>query len=130
MLVMVRVSVALVLVVDDEFSVAEVLESILEDAGHEVLTGSNGREALQHASKRRPDLVLLDFMMPIMGGSSVVEAMREDPALCNIPVVIMSSLPESTISESVSGMYAAFLRKPFKLKAVIDVVDAVLGRKN
>jgi CheY-like chemotaxis protein len=98
--------------------------------GHEVITESNGREALQHASKRRPDLVLLDFMMPIMGGSSVVEAMREDPALCNIPVVIMSSLPESTISESVSGMYAAFLRKPFKLKAVIDVVDAVLGRKN
>jgi CheY-like chemotaxis protein len=130
MLVMVRVSVALVLVVDDEFSVAEVLESILEDAGHEVITESNGREALQHASKRRPDLVLLDFMMPIMGGSSVVEAMREDPALCNIPVVIMSSLPESTISESVSGKYAAFLRKPFKLKAVIDVVDAVLGRKN
>ncbi len=99
MLVVVRVSVALVLVVDNEFSVVEVLESILEDAGHEVITESNGQQALRRANKRRPDLVLLDFMMPIMGGSAVLEAMREDPALCNIPVVIRSSLPESTISD-------------------------------
>lgn len=49
---------------------AQVLESILEDAGHEVITESNGRQALQRANKRRPDLVLLDFMMPIMGGLS------------------------------------------------------------
>jgi DNA-binding response OmpR family regulator len=65
-----------------------------------------------------------------MAGPSMLKAMREDPALCNVPTVIMSSLPESTVSESIPGMYAAFLRKPFKLKAVVDAVDAVLGRKN
>jgi CheY-like chemotaxis protein len=122
--------VALILVVDDEFSVAEVLESILEDAGHEVVTASNGRQGLQRANERQPDLILLDFMMPLMGGPSMLKEMREEPALRDIPTVVMSSLPESTISESVPGMYAAFLRKPFKLKAVVDVINAVLGQKN
>src|SRR5439155_2597490 len=128
MCVTVRISVALILVVDDEFSVAEVLESILADVGHEVVTAANGRQGLERANERMPDLVLLDFMMPILSGESMLRAMRENPAFCNIPVVIMSSLPESNISESAKGMYAAFLRKPFRRKAVVDTVDAVLGR--
>jgi len=102
--------VALILVVDDEFSVAEVLESILVDVGHEVVTAANGRQGLERAEERTPDVVLLDFMMPILSGASMLKAMREDPALCNIPVVIMSSLPESNLSESAKSMYAAFLR--------------------
>jgi CheY-like chemotaxis protein len=128
MRVTVRVSVALILVVDDEFSVAEVLESILVDVGHEVVTAANGRQGLERAEERVPDVVLLDFMMPILGGASMLQAMRENPALRNTPVVIMSSLPERTISEAAKGMYAAFLRKPFRRKAVLDIVDAVLNR--
>ena len=101
---------ALILIVDDEFSVAEVLEAILAEVGHEVVTAANGRQGLERANERMPDLVLLDFMMPILSGESVLRAMRENPALCNIPVVIMSSLPESNLSESAKSMYAAFLR--------------------
>jgi CheY-like chemotaxis protein len=123
-----RVNVALILVVDDEFSVAEVLETVLTDAGHEVVTAANGQQGLERANERPPDLVLLDFIMPIMGGPSMLKVMREDPRLREVPAVIMSSLPESTISESAKGMYTAFLRKPFKLKTVVDVVSAVLGR--
>jgi len=127
MRVTVRISVALILVVDDEFSVAEVLESILVDVGHEVVTAANGRQGLERAEERPPDIVLLDFMMPILGGASMLQALRKNPALRNIPVVIMSSLPERTISETAKGMYAAFLRKPFRRKAVLDIVNAVLG---
>jgi CheY-like chemotaxis protein len=126
---MVRVSVALILVVDDEFGVAEVLETILADVGHEVVTAANGRQALERAKERLPDLVLLDFMMPIMDGPSVLKAMRKAPALRNIPAVIMSSLPESAISKSVGGMYAAFVRKPFRLNTVLDTVNVVLGQQ-
>jgi CheY-like chemotaxis protein len=122
--------VALILIVDDEFSVAEVLESILADAGHEVVTAANGRQGLERASGKLPDLVLLDFMMPVMSGPSMLKAMRRDPALRNVPAVIMSSLPESTIAETAKGMYAAFLRKPFRLKTVVDIVNAVLTRDN
>ena len=117
---------AVILVVDDEFSVAEVVESILTDAGHEVITASNGRQGLERAEERRPDLVLLDFMMPIMSGPGMLKAMRAHPALRDIPAIIMSSLPEGTVSQSAKGTYAAFLRKPFKVRAVVDIVDAVL----
>jgi len=122
--------VALILVVDDEFSVAEVLQSVLADAGHEVVTAVNGGQGLALLGKRRPDLVLLDFMMPIMDGPAMLKAMKEDPAYRNVPAVVMSSLPESAVAEAASGMYAAFLRKPFKLAAVIDTVRTVLGQQS
>jgi CheY-like chemotaxis protein len=120
--------VALILVVDDEFSVAEVLESVLADAGHDVVTAINGRQGLERLKERLPDLVLLDFMMPIMDGSAMLKAMREEPGYRNIPAVVMSSLPESAVLEAAKGRYTAFLRKPFKLGAVIDIVNALLGR--
>lgn len=117
---------ALILIIDDEFSVAEVVEAILTDAGHEVITASNGRQGLERAKEKRPDLVLLDFMMPIMSGPSMLEALREEPGLRDIPVVIMSSLPESTVSQSAQGAYAGFLSKPFKICDVMDTVNGVL----
>jgi len=120
--------VALILVVDDEYGIAEVLEAVLADAGHEVVTAMNGRQGLERLRERRPDLVLLDFMMPIMDGSAMLKAMGEEPAYRDIPAVIMSSLPESAVAEAARGTYAAFLRKPFKVGAVIDLVNAVLGR--
>ena len=125
-----RIRVALILVVDDEFSVAEVLQSALADAGHEVVTAINGRQGLELLGKRRPDLVLLDFMMPIMDGPAMLKAMKEDPAYRNVPVVVMSSLPESAVAEATRGMYTAFLRKPFKLAAVTNTVKTVLARRN
>lgn len=119
---------ALILVVDDEFSVAEVLESILTDAGHEVVTAINGRQGLDRLKERLPDLVLLDFMMPIMDGPAMLEAMRQEPQYSALPAVVMSSLPERTIAAAAPGMYTAFLRKPFKLGAVLDVIKDVLER--
>ncbi len=118
---------ALILVVDDEFSVAEVLQSVLADAGHEVMTAVNGQQGLELLGAKRADLVLLDFMMPIMDGPAMLKAMKQDPAYRNIPAVVMSSLPESTVAEAARGTYAAFLRKPFKLAAVTDIVKTVLS---
>jgi CheY-like chemotaxis protein len=125
----VRVSVALILVVDDEFSIAEVVESILLDAGHEVVTAANGQQGLERLRDRLPNLVLIDFMMPIMDGPAMLEAMKENPAYSNIPAIVMSSLPEGAIGEAVKARSAAFLRKPFKLRTVVNVVDRVLRRQ-
>jgi CheY-like chemotaxis protein len=122
--------VALILVVDDEFSVAEVIQSALADSGHEVVMAVNGRQGLERISERPPDLVIVDFMMPIMDGPAMLGAMRQDPVHRDIPAVIMSSLPESAVAQAARGMYAAFLRKPFKLAAIVGVVKTVLGRRN
>jgi CheY-like chemotaxis protein len=122
--------VALILVVDDEYSIAEVLETALADAGHEVVTAMNGRQGLERIRERRPDLVLLDFMMPVMDGPAVLKALREDPAQRDLPAIVMSSLPESVVAAAAKGAYTAFLRKPFRLAAVVQVVDAALnGRR-
>ena len=103
-----------VLVVDDEFGIAELFDAILTDEGHRVLTAINGRHGLELLAQERPDLVFLDYMMPVMDGAAMLRAMAADPALPAVPVVMMSSMPEATVAERCSG-YVTFLRKPFKI---------------
>ena len=118
---------ATILIVEDEFGIAEVLESVLVDAGHDVVTAINGKQGLERLSEKPPQLVLLDFMMPILDGPGMLRAMKNDPAYRDIPAVLMSSLPESAIAEAASGLYSGFLRKPFKLHAVIEVINGILN---
>ena len=116
---------ATVLVVDDEFGIAELFDAILTDEGHRVLTAINGRHGLEMLAKDRPDLVFLDYMMPVMDGAATLRALAADPMLTAIPVVVMSSLPEATVAERCSG-YAAFLRKPFKIAEVVALAERLL----
>ena len=118
---------ATILVVEDEFGIAEVLASALSDAGHNVLTAINGKQGLERLKEGHPELVLLDFMMPVLDGPAMVQAMRADPESNAIPIIIMSSLPESSIAEAVSGMYVGFIRKPFKLRTVTEMINRVLN---
>jgi CheY-like chemotaxis protein len=116
-----------VLVVDDEFGVAEVLQSILEDEGYRVVTAINGKQALTRLVEHTPDLILLDYMMPIMDGTQTVAAIRQDPALKNIPVILMSSLEEAAVRETCTD-YDTFLRKPFRAMAVLRLVAELLSQ--
>jgi len=118
---------ATILVVEDEFGIAEVLASILTDAGHTVVTAINGRQGLDRLNEIRPQLVLLDFMMPVLDGPAMLRIMRSSPEAHGIPAIIMSSLPEPAVAEAVSGMYSGFIRKPFKLRTVTEMVDHILN---
>jgi CheY-like chemotaxis protein len=117
---------ATVLVVDDEFGIVDVLETILTDEGYRVLTACNGKQGLARLSAEQPDVVLLDFMMPILGGAEMLRAMAAEPAYQRIPVVMISSLREDVIAQRCIG-YAAFLHKPFRVAAVLSTVARVLG---
>jgi CheY-like chemotaxis protein len=116
-----------VLIVDDEFGVAEVLQSILEDEGYRVVTAINGKQGLTRLAEVHPDLVMLDFMMPIMDGSKMLASMRADPAFAQVPVVMMSSLDEASVRES-STQYTVFMRKPFRAAHVVQLVAKLLAR--
>ena len=83
---------ATVLVVDDEFGIAELFVAILADAGHRVLTANNGRQGLAVLSQERADLVFLDCMMPVMDGAAMLAAMAADPLLRAIPVAVKSAM--------------------------------------
>jgi DNA-binding response OmpR family regulator len=110
-----------IVIIDDEFNLADVLAAALTDVGFRVHTASNGVQGLEIVSEYVPDLVILDFMMPLLDGSSVLRAMRSDDRLASIPVLMMSSLPESAIQDRCPG-YFAFLRKPFDLDTVLSAI--------
>jgi CheY-like chemotaxis protein len=117
---------ATVLVVDDEFGIVDVLETILTDEGYRIITASNGRQGLVRLAEEKPDVILLDFMMPILGGAEMLREMAAVPAHQRIPVIIMSSLGEQAVAERCKG-YAAFLHKPFRAAAVLSTIARVLG---
>ena len=115
-----------VLVVDDEFGIVDVLETILIDEGYRVLTARNGKQGLESLATERPDVVLLDFMMPILGGVEMLAAMMAEPAYRHIPVIMISSLGEDVLAKKCTG-YVAYLRKPFRATAILSTIDRVLG---
>ena len=116
---------AVILVVDDEIGIANLLTDVLSDEGHRVLVAVNGREALKRAEEERPDLVITDYMMPVMDGAQLIKAMADQPDLREVPVFLMSSAPEPAIQDKCSG-YARYVRKPFRIYDVIDLVTQAL----
>jgi len=115
-----------VLIVEDEALLAMMLEDLLHDEGFEVSTAGNGKEGLATLREDRPDVVLLDMMMPVMDGPAMLRAMEADTALAGIPVIIISSLPEQTVRERVDG-YAAYLRKPALSQSLLATISDVLA---
>ena len=120
--------VARILVVEDEFGIAEVLQSALTDAGHDVVLAINGKQGLERMKETRPDLVILDFMMPVLDGPGMLGVMRSAPEFGGIPAILMSSLPESAVMQEAGGMYDRFLRKPFSLRMVLEIVNNIRAR--
>jgi CheY-like chemotaxis protein len=121
------VTVRTVLIVEDEWAIADWLEVLLSENGHNVLVAGNGREALDILHRETPDLVLTDFMMPFIDGAGLIAAMQEKPATRTIPVVVMTSLTESVVRERVAG-YRAYLRKPFREADLMKIVDGILAK--
>ena len=114
-----------VLIVEDEFAIAELLEMVMTDEGYRVLTAANGRQGLQClAEGPHPDLVLSDYMMPILDGAEMLRAMQATELQRDIPCIVMSSIPGATVQEPIRN-YAAFVRKPFQLAAMIELVATI-----
>jgi CheY-like chemotaxis protein len=118
---------ATVLIVEDEFAIADLLEMALTDEGYRVVLAANGRQGLERlAEGPHPDLVISDYMMPILDGVGLIQAMRKSKAQCEIPCIIMSSMPEANVRERIGG-YAAFVRKPFQLASVVRLVATIVN---
>nr|WP_246513026.1 response regulator [Azospirillum picis] len=114
--------------VEDEFGIAAVLGSILEEEGYRVLVAANGRQALNRLAEEAvaPDLVVTDFMMPVLDGIGLARALRADPAWQDIPIIMMSAVPELTVKRDFTD-YVAYLRKPFSVPLFLHRVAAILS---
>ena len=109
---------AAILVVDDEPAITALLSEVLEIAGYDALTATNGRTALAIARREHPALVLTDRLMPEVDGIEVVRRLRASPVTNDIPVVLMSSTRPT--HEQIDDI--PFLPKPFDLDEVLTVI--------
>jgi CheY-like chemotaxis protein len=116
-----------ILVVDDELGSAEVLSLILEEEGYKAYCAVNGRQALSQARDVVPDLIIVDYMMPLMNGAELSRELRADPQFVDTKIVLNSGLPEAAIREQFDG-YDAFLRKPFKVETLLELIQRFIGR--
>jgi len=119
----------LILVVDDDIAVAETIERTLLMAGHEVEVTHRGADALEAARQKRPDLVVLDIMMPGMSGIDVCRHLRANPEMQRVPILFLTAKGE--IADKIEGFEAGaddYLTKPFDLRELDLRVKALLRR--
>ena len=120
---------ATILIIEDSIIQAEMLRRLLVGAGYEVLTASSGREAIETIRCRRPDLVLLDLMLPDIDGFGVCEILRRTANTATIPIVILSAW-STTDSRHVGLELGAldYVTKPFSPKDLVFRVSRLLQR--
>jgi CheY-like chemotaxis protein len=111
-----------ILIVEDEHDIRVVLTEILEDEGYSVDSVPNGLEALAFLQEHHPQLILLDLGMPVMTGWEFRDQQQRDPALADIPVILMSATPY--LNRTASALRAAdCLDKPIELNALLDMIE-------
>lgn len=121
-----------VLCIEDEGDILELLKIILERDGFECITALGGIDGVQKAASERPDLILLDLMMPDMNGWEVLKHLQEDETLKYIPVIILTvkdRYSEPDIDRKVGDM-AALMTKPFEFSKLTQRVRDILGMES
>jgi diguanylate cyclase (GGDEF)-like protein len=123
-------SSATILVADDEPINRALIQRRLERAGYHVLTAQNGREALDKARSERPDLVILDVMMPVMDGLEACQMIKADEAVRDTPVIFLSARDETEVKVNGLSLGANdYISKPFKAEELLARVYVALRLK-
>jgi PleD family two-component response regulator len=119
----------LVMIADDEPTIRELLEMLLQDEGYNVCSAANGRELVQLAQQRVPDLILVDLNMPYMDGFAAIQHMRADPRTAHVPMLILTA--QSQVQEVVAGFKTGaddYIIKPIDIPVLLARITAHLRR--
>jgi DNA-binding response OmpR family regulator len=114
-----------ILIVDDEKQMVEMLQMRLEQNGYEVIPAYNGQDALEKAKIQKPQLIILDHMMPVMDGFTFYRLTRQDPIISSIPVIILTGRGKMRDSFE-SFAVDAFLSKPFDDAELLQTIRSLL----
>ncbi len=115
-----------ILIVDDEPDILKVVQFRLSRRGYEVILATNGKEALEKIAQEKPDLVLLDVIMPVLDGLEVCKRLKEDESLKKIPVVMLTA--QGTVNEEklLSTHADGWIKKPFDPEELFQAVERFL----
>ena len=118
-----------ILFVDDEEDIREVVKLRLETNGYVVDTAGSGEEAIRKVASNRPDLMILDVMMPGMDGLAVLKKIRKDEIDTHLPIIILTAKRKKMIGdlfelENIQG----FIEKPFESAMLLDIIKKTLSR--
>ncbi len=118
-----------ILIVEDEKTLLETLAYNLEQEGYKVLTAEDGEEALKIVRRKKPDLIVLDIMLPVLDGLAVCRLIRKDPEVAHIPVIMLTA--RGTQGDKMVGLDSGaddYVTKPFGLGEFLARIRAVLRR--
>lgn len=117
-----------ILIVDDEKNIAISVDYLLRREGYQVSVAHDGEEGLQLIRRERPDLVLLDIMMPRLNGFQVCEQVRADPALAGTRIIMLTAKGRDAEKEKGLALGAdAYITKPFSTRELVSQVKALLA---
>jgi CheY-like chemotaxis protein len=115
-----------ILIVDDEYLIADILSFALEDEGFMTVTAGSGARAMEILDRERPDLIITDFMMPGMTGIEFAEAVRTRDTHKSTPIMLMSGA-HAYLAAARPDLFVEVLDKPFEIDFIIEKVKALIG---
>lgn len=123
----VKVNTARVLVIDDEPEITEIVETFLAESGYQVSVENNPSEAVQRARAFKPDVILLDIMMPGVDGYDICQQLKGDPQFAETPIIFLTGKDRSDdMGRSFRSGGDMFIKKPFSCERLLEIVNIVL----
>ena len=120
-----------ILAVDDEKHIVRLVQINLQKEGYDVVTASNGREALEQVEREKPDLVIMDVMMPEMGGFEALQEMKANEATSTVPVIMLTAkAQDADVFEGWKSGADLYLTKPFNPQELLTFVKRILQDKS
>jgi len=118
-----------ILVVDDEINILQTLTDLLSSSGYEVVTAMDGKAGIEMAKKAKPDLVLLDIMMPKVSGIELLKQVKSKTKHAHIPIIVLSAKSNiETIEEAMKNYADKYITKPYDPKDLLTSIQTALDR--
>ena len=127
----IKVQTAKILVIDDEPEITDIVETFLTESGYTVEVENTSKNAMEKARQFKPDVILLDIMMPDVDGYNVCQEIKNDPALTHIPVIFLTGKDRNDdMGRSFKAGGDMFIKKPFSCERLLEIVNIVIMSTN
>jgi DNA-binding response OmpR family regulator len=123
----IKIQTARVMVIDDEPEITDIVETFLTESGYTVEVENNASQAVEKAREFKPDIILLDIMMPEVDGYGLCQEMKKDPALAHVPVIFLTGKDRNDdMGRSFKAGGDMFIKKPFSCERLLEIVNIVV----